>query len=348
MPKVTVLMPVYNAGRFLREAIDSILAQTFTDFEFLIIDDGSTDGSQSIIRSYDDSRIKFVQNENNLGVAATLNRGLDLAWGEHIARMDADDISLPRRLEKQIRFMEDKPEVGVSGTWIRLFGDQPRVVDRCPVGASVVKAYLLFDNPMSHPSVIMRHEVMKKFNLHYDPAFSRTEDYDLWSRASQYFSMDNLPEPLVKFRFHNQSITSTTEKEMKEQTKKILQRELNKLDISSTEEELEFHHLVGRGRRFISRQDMDRAESWLQKLQIMNSEASLYDEKALSKAIGMIWFRVCSNSTPMGTWIWGKYRKSVLSNGYNPSHSNVMRFAVSILWHLMRRKQDDVSDVSNE
>jgi len=115
MPKVTVLMPVYNAEKYLKEAIGSILGQSFSDFEFLIINDGSTDSSVKIIKSYDDPRIRFIANEKNLGVIPTLNKGFALAQGEFIARMDADDISLPKRLELQADFMDKHPEAGAIG-----------------------------------------------------------------------------------------------------------------------------------------------------------------------------------------------------------------------------------------
>ena len=337
MPKVTVLMPVYNAGKFLREAVDSILAQSFTDFEFLIIDDGSTDGSQSIVRSYDDSRIRFVQNEKNIGVAATLNRGFDLARGEYIARMDADDISMPHRLERQIDFMEESPEVGVSGTWIRLFGDQPRVVDRCPVGASVVKAYMLFDNPLYHPTVIMQRNLIEKYNLRYDSHFNRAEDYDLWLRAANHFLLNNLPEVLVMMRHHKNSITNTTKPVMTGQTEELLLKGLQNLGLKPTDEELKFHHIVGRGRRLSSRDEVERAESWLKTVKNQNDKVRLYESKALEKAIGMVWFKVCSNSTPLGTWVWKKRRESSLADGYEPLFSEVMRFWASIMWHTVRK-----------
>ena len=321
----------------IREAVDSILAQSFADFEFLIIDDGSTDGSQSIIRSYDDSRIGFVQNEKNIGVAATLNRGLDLAQGEYIARMDADDISLSHRLEKQIHFMDENPEVGVSGTWIRLFGDQPRVVDRCPVGASVVKAYMLFDNPMFHPTVIMRRRLIEEYSLRYDPLFKRTEDFELWSRASEYFVMDNLPEVLLRFRVHNASVTSTTQDVMTQQTEGILARSLERIGIKPTSEEIKFHHVIGRGRRLHTCDEIESTEKWLSMICDRNRKVGVYDTEALDKAIGMIWFRLCSNSTPLGTRIWKKCRKSLFFSGFTPSLSEVMRFWVSMIWHTVRK-----------
>ncbi len=122
-PKVTVLMPVYNAEKYLKTAIESILKQTFSDFELLIINDGSTDGSEEIIRSFNDKRIRLFNNEQNLGIIKTLNKGLNLAKGEYIIRMDADDISLPDRLELQVKYMEENPGIGISGTQARIFGD---------------------------------------------------------------------------------------------------------------------------------------------------------------------------------------------------------------------------------
>src|SRR2546423_6687976 len=123
-PRVSVLMPVYDVAKYLREAIDSILGQTFTDFEFIIIDDASTDRSAEIINSYNDPRIRFIQNEKNVGLIATLNRGLDLAYGEYLARMDQDDVSLPERLAKQVAFMETASDVAASGTWARDIDDK--------------------------------------------------------------------------------------------------------------------------------------------------------------------------------------------------------------------------------
>ena len=123
MPRISVIMPAYNAEKYIREAIDSILAQTYTDFEFIIIDDASTDATASIVESYSDERIRFFRNEHNMGVANTLNRGLDLAVGEYIARMDSDDISLPERFAKQVEFMDTHTDVIVCGSNAIVFGD---------------------------------------------------------------------------------------------------------------------------------------------------------------------------------------------------------------------------------
>jgi len=129
-PKVTVLMPVYNGERYLNEAVDSILGQTFTDFEFLIIDDASTDKTPEILRSYDDPRIRVVTNEENLGLSKSLNKGLALARGEFIARMDADDVSYPYRLQVQHEFMTQHPGAGVIGSWAEYIDRKGEIVHR--------------------------------------------------------------------------------------------------------------------------------------------------------------------------------------------------------------------------
>ncbi|NQT55674.1 MAG: hypothetical protein HQ551_05560, partial [Desulfobacteraceae bacterium] len=142
---------------------------------------------------------------------------------------------------------------------------------------------------------------------------------------------------LVRFRVHNASVTSTTQDVMTQQTEKILARSLERIGIEPTSEEIKFHHVIGRGRRLYSRDDIERAEKWLSMICDRNREVGVHDTEALGKAIGMIWFRVCSNSTPMGAWIWKKYRRSLFSDGYTQPLSEVMRFWVSMIWHTVRK-----------
>ena len=131
-PLVTVLMPVYNGEKYLKEAIESILNQTFKDFEFLIINDGSTDNSVKIIQSFNDLRIRLIHNESNIGLIKTLNKGLKLSNGKYIARMDCDDVSLPKRLSVQINFMEKHPEIGVCGSWVKIIGLEQKFINKYP------------------------------------------------------------------------------------------------------------------------------------------------------------------------------------------------------------------------
>jgi glycosyltransferase involved in cell wall biosynthesis len=203
-PKVTILMPVYNGEKYIREAIESILSQTFTDFEFLIIDDGSTDQSAVVISSYNDPRIRLVNNERNLGLVHTLNRGLELARGELIARMDSDDISLPDRIRKQVELMNGQPEVGVCGCWIEWL-DREVIMDY-PVNDPEIKRNLTFTCPLAHPTVMMRADLVKRYNVRYDPEYQHAEDYELWSRLSLITNFANIPEVLLRYRIHENQI----------------------------------------------------------------------------------------------------------------------------------------------
>lgn len=205
-PKVTVLMPVYNGRKYLREAIDSILGQTFPDFEFLIIDDGSVDGSLKLIRSYDDSRIRVVIHERNQGLVATLNEGISLSSGEYIARMDCDDISLPERLAKQVELMDSDPTVAVCGTWAKSIDENGNAISlmRAPVGI-LLKYNFWKPSPMIHPSVMMRKSFFKDVLFSGDAA--NAEDYDLWLRTAKKHKIFNMKKYLLLYRVHDDSVS---------------------------------------------------------------------------------------------------------------------------------------------
>lgn len=211
VPKVTVLMPVYNGENYLREAIDSILNQSFKEFEFLIINDRSTDNSLQIIEAYRDPRIRLFNNKTNLKLVATLNKGLNLARGEYVARMDADDISLPGRLKAQVKFLDTHPEVGILGTNVELIDDsggyftnfkaQPQ-----PSDPALVRWTLFYRCCINHPTVMVRKSVYKHIGG-YRSQFLYAEDYDLWLRAVQRTKIANLQKVLVKVRKHENNIT---------------------------------------------------------------------------------------------------------------------------------------------
>lgn len=174
--KITVLMSVYNGVTYLRNAIDSVLTQTISNFEFLIIDDGSSDNSLEIIEGYDDSRIRVIKNRDNIGLTQSLNKGLKLARGEYIARIDSDDVCLPSRLERQLEFMVQNPQVGVCGSWIIVMKDSGEYVRKFPVSHDAIQCFMLFKTPLAHPSVMIRKQVLIKNQLKYDPYFLHAED----------------------------------------------------------------------------------------------------------------------------------------------------------------------------
>lgn len=209
-PQITVLMPVYNGERYLREAIESILGQTYIDFEFLIIDDGSIDNSLNIIDSYNDQRINVVRNERNIGVAASLNRGLDVAKGKYIARMDADDISHFIRLEKQVKFLDSHPEIPMVGAQTQTIDQEGKIKSSRETKFSTenigIRWSLMFDNSFSHSSVMFRREVIWDQFFGYDVGKIACEDFDLWSRVVEKYAVQNLPQILIMHRIHPESV----------------------------------------------------------------------------------------------------------------------------------------------
>ena len=216
LPVVSVIMPVYNGERYLAEAIESILGQTFTDFEFIIVDDGSQDSSAAIIQSYAerDSRIQSLRNERNTGISRTMNRGMAIATGEYIAVMEHDDISLPHRLDRQVAFLQANARIGLLGGGILLFeGESLRLH-----GATKHKQHafialaILVGYAMAHPTVMMRTSLVKAVGG-YDPEFDVAQDVELYVRLlmDQRARFANIPEVLVKYRTHD-TRASVTEK----------------------------------------------------------------------------------------------------------------------------------------
>lgn len=200
-------MPVYNAEKYIAEAIESILNQTYTDFEFLIINDGSTDNSLKIIESYKDTRIRLINNETNIRLIATLNKGIDLARGKYIARMDADDISLPQRLEKQYTYMEAHPEVGLLGSYIRTIGLENNYDVHFKTTHDEIKFKLFFDTHFPHPAAMIRKSVLIEHELRFEKEYIHAEDFALWNKMAEVTQLSVLPEILVHKRVHPEQIS---------------------------------------------------------------------------------------------------------------------------------------------
>lgn len=209
-PKLTVLLAVHNGERWLAGALESVLRQTWEDFELLVVDDGSRDRSVEIVASYRDERIRLLRAEEHRGLAAALNRGLAHASAELVARQDADDVSDPRRFERQLTFLDAHPDVALLGTWYRRIDASGRQVAtrRLPCDASLLRLALLFYCPFVHTSIMMRGAVARELGG-YDEAVRYAEDFELWSRIARRAPVANLPEALVGMRVHETSMTST-------------------------------------------------------------------------------------------------------------------------------------------
>ncbi len=211
MPSVTVLMAVYNGALYLEEAIDSILSQTFQDFEFLIVNDGSTDHSRDIICAYDDPRIRLIENEHNLGLTPSLNKGWRLAQGEFIARQDADDISAPERLAKQIARFRAQPDLALVGTAYQEINAQGTFISNglLPCNSTEIRWDLFFYCPFVHSAMMFRKRMIAEKIGFYNEAFSYAQDYELWWRISRCLQVANISDNLIQLRMNPSSMTAT-------------------------------------------------------------------------------------------------------------------------------------------
>lgn len=223
MPAISVIMPVYNAQQYLHESITSILAQSFDDFEFLIFNDGSTDNSSEIIKSFKDPRILFTDFDYNQGYVELLNLGVKKATGKYIARMDADDISQPDRFQKQYDFLDSNPEYIVCGTLFSVIGGRERV--ELPLEDEDIKLRMLYITPFCHPSVMLRTQALQDRQIYYNADYMPAEDHELWVRLASHGKLVNLPHALLKYRVHDNNIS--LKKRTPKQIQTLYQSRLN-------------------------------------------------------------------------------------------------------------------------
>lgn len=287
-PMVTVLMPVYNASLYLSEALESILTQTFTDFEFLIVDDGSTDESLDIIHSYNDNRIRLLFHNTNQGLVSALNNGLKNSRGRYIARMDADDISLPERLAKQVDFMETHPEIGALGTCFATFGNETHQ-EWLPVNPDETKCHLLFHSPLAHPSVMLRKSILSEHGINYNGDYKHAEDYHLWVQLSTKTQLTNLPNVLLYYRVHDKQVSIQKNQEQSAITSLIQISQLRTMGIEPSVQEFRVHYLLSRGNVTQSLEFLAAAAAWLLKLKSANAATKYYPEPAFSQLLGKYW-----------------------------------------------------------
>jgi glycosyltransferase involved in cell wall biosynthesis len=290
---ISVVMSVYNAEQYLDEAILSILNQTYSNFEFIIINDGSTDNSLKIIEKYidNDKRIILISRENK-GLIYSLNEGIDRAKGKYIARMDADDISLKNRFKEQINFMEKHSEIGACGTWIEIFGSnrKPKIW-KLAINSEMLYTGLLFSVPMAHPSSMIRKSILTKYKLQYNKNFKNAEDYKLWIDMSQYTKYANIPKVLFRYRYLHTSISRVADKNIDDTRYKILSNSftplIQALNMDNTLEENLIHFTLMKNERIRNTSyHVNTLEQYLLKLIDANKEVKIYNDIVLLRILG--------------------------------------------------------------
>lgn len=231
-PKISIVMAVYNGMPYLKDAVDSIFSQTFKDYEFIIVDDASLDGSWRYLKSIRDKRLILLQNRKNSGLATSLNKALKLARGGFIARMDADDISLPKRLAIQLNFMIKNPDVDLCGTWVDKINGKGQVVGDWKPATSdkSIKRFLGWHTAIIHPTFFAKAKFFKQLN-YYDPKFDYAEDYELLMRARKQFKMANIPQKLLRWRLWDNRRSRTSWEKMEKVDFEIKRRAYKRGDF---------------------------------------------------------------------------------------------------------------------
>lgn len=298
-PKVTIVMPVYNGEKYLREAIESILNQSFRNFEFLIIDDGSKDKSIDVIKSYKDSRIILLCNKRNLGLVTTLNKGIRQASGLYIARMDCDDISHEERLMRQVQYMDNNPHVGMCGTFMVTMGGRESQIWKYPIDVAVAKCMLLFNTVAGHPTVMMRRSVLETNNLLYSDQYRHAEDYALWLDFARVSHISNLDSVLLKYRISEGQVSQRHRKQQIESHIKVQKKALFMLGIEPSDEELQLHAAISLGRNIADLRYIESVSKWLFRLQEANFEKKYYPQTAFANVLRYFWKRTCGIAEPV-------------------------------------------------
>ena len=314
-PKITVLMPAYNTEKYIADSIDSILSQTFEDFELLIINDGSTDKSENIILSFNDPRIRYIKNEQNMGLTKVRNLGLELVRGEYIAMLDSDDIAHSTRLAKQVNFLDKNQTYGIIGTWVRLIDVNSRSTDvkwKNNLLPEEIPPTMLLHNCLSQSSVMLRASAIRdeKYREGYAPA----EDYDLWVRIAKKWKIAILSEVLVDYRTNPNGQSKTKKEEQSRAVAKIVTTQLGSLGIGPTNNELSIHLANDMAKDYGILLFLEKREAWLNRLILANHSKKSYNEITFNSAMGKAWLKNCYAISSKGYLVWKKFWKSNLSN----------------------------------
>jgi hypothetical protein len=294
-PLVTVCIPVYNREAFIAQAIESVLAQDFSDYELLLLDDGSTDGSVEIMRRYRDPRIRLERNDGNRGIPCTRNRALQLARGEYLALLDSDDMMAAGRLASQVRFLQRNPGIATVGGWVKRVaasGATRRLVR--PLEPGQLRAWLLFRSSHANTTLMARTQVLREFG--YDEQYPVCEDFELLVRLSRRYQMANLPRVLTIMREHPGRTTRSSQPLVEDAKQRLIAAQLERLGIAADAGDLQRHFWLTRMRPSQWQEWSDYQEwarRWLETLLRANDACGEYPRAALAGLVGQVWIATC-------------------------------------------------------
>ncbi len=286
--KVSVMIPVFNKAPWVKEAIDSVLTGTFQDFEIVCVDDCSTDNSLEVLKSIDDPRMRIIPLDKNRGPAGAANAGIDACRGEYIVRMDADDIAMPDRLEVQVAYLDQHPDVGASGGHLRLFG-QRETIWPFPITNEECMAQQLFGVPVSQPASIMRRSVLEEHHLRYGNDWPRFgEDWLFWIRVGKHTRFGSLDRPITLYRRHENNISQGRDRFG--DYDHLIREVFTFFGIPHTQEDIELHMMsMYLFKLRPTKERLHALREWQQRLIEWNSKAGMFPEPALTNRLNKAW-----------------------------------------------------------
>ncbi|MBD8389978.1 glycosyltransferase [Dysgonomonas sp. BGC7] len=316
-PLVSVLMPCYNVEQYVRESLYSILNQTYSNLEVIAINDCSSDSTGEILHSIaqTDNRVKVVDNEQNLKLIKTLNKGISLCNGAYIARMDADDISLPTRIEKEVCFLEQHTDHDIVSSLFLAFRSEnlnKKSLHQSPLLDLELRAYMLFKSGICHPAVMIRKRVFTELGLSFEREYLHVEDYALWSEAIYKTKIANIGEPLLLYRIHKQQVSSLYEDIQTENKKKVFKIHCSQLGLPLDDEFLDIYTSVAEAVPLLSSfKYLDKCEEFMLRLIEINRNKHFCDASYLERMLSIHWLRLCANSR-LGLKVLKRLQASIL------------------------------------
>lgn len=331
-PEISVVIPAYNAERYIGEAIRSILAQTMRNIEVLVVNDGSTDRTLGEIEACrrEDDRVVLID-EGKLGFVEALNTAIRRSRGSYIARMDADDVALPHRLARQKAFLDERPDIILCGSWARTFGQATSKVVRYPSDPDDLRCAVLFYSALNHPSVMIRRSLFSEEGIYYDPACAESADFGLWVRCARDHRLANVPEVLLNYRVHTAQVTQADAPRQGMLAKQIRLDALAGIGLAPTPRQLELHDALGNWRFTGDRAFVTEVGEWLEIIRAWNRRTRALPEGPLEGLLADYWFSTCTCNSQLGRWVHSTYFRSPLASGKSLPLRRRVRFFLKTL-----------------
>ncbi len=319
-PLVTVFIPVYNGEKFIGKAIKGILNQTFQDFKILIINDGSTDRTMEEINKYKDDRINIYENDKNRGIAYTRNKALELSKTKYLAINDADDFSFPERIETQVKFLEKNKEVGIVGAYAKRISKNKIYIWKYPLKSDEIKVRLFWGSSVINSTAMFNLSFLEKYKLKYDEKYPPCEDFDLFERAINFFPIYNLDKTLIEYLEHDNNLTFTHNKEMQNNSNRIIIRQAKRLIKKIDDEIIDLHCRLINYKFDFTHIELIELEKYFVELIQNNQQKKIYQALLFNTKIAERFFECVYHSNKKELKEnYNLYNRSILYSFYKPS-----------------------------